>query len=142
MFTQATLRTYPFVLERFISGMKYSDWPLGDNFQLRVIPAKHSETQRCYLQAKRNTVDQLDENYAKLIQQGEDVKREVQTFVDNQPMDRDLKRFPVLLLNIVRGVATCTIYIHTYTDIVCTSSKLKMTKKNKTKIGVSLIKSR
>ena len=40
------------------------------------------ETQRRNLQAKINTVGQLDEDYAKLIQQGEDVKRDVQRFVD------------------------------------------------------------
>ena len=41
------------------------------------------ETQRRNLQAKINTVGQLNEDYAKLIQQGEDVKRDVQRFVDN-----------------------------------------------------------
>ena len=41
------------------------------------------ENQRRNLQAKMNTISQLDENCAKLIQQGEDVKRDVQTFVDN-----------------------------------------------------------
>ena len=40
------------------------------------------ETQRRNLQAKINTVCQLDEDYAKLIQQGENVKRDVQRFVD------------------------------------------------------------
>ena len=40
------------------------------------------ETQRRNLQAKINTVGQLNEDYAKLIQQGEDVKRDVQRFVD------------------------------------------------------------
>ena len=41
------------------------------------------ENQRRNLQAKMNAVSQLDEDCAKLIQQGEDVKRDVQTFVDN-----------------------------------------------------------
>ena len=41
------------------------------------------ENQRRNLQAKMNTISQLDEDCAKLIQQGEDVKRDVQTFVDN-----------------------------------------------------------
>ena len=41
------------------------------------------ENQRHNLQAKMNAVSQLNEDSAKLIQQGEDVKRDVQTFVDN-----------------------------------------------------------
>ena len=41
------------------------------------------ETQRQNLQAKKNTVKQLDEDYAKLIQQGEDLKRNVQKFADD-----------------------------------------------------------
>ena len=41
------------------------------------------ETQRHNLQSKMNAVSRLDEDYARLIQQGEDVKREIQTFVDN-----------------------------------------------------------
>ena len=41
------------------------------------------ENQRRNLQAKMNATSQLDEDSAKLIQQGEDVKRDVQTFVDN-----------------------------------------------------------
>ena len=41
------------------------------------------ETQRHNLQAKMNAVSRLDEECATLIQQGEDVKREIQTFVDN-----------------------------------------------------------
>ena len=41
------------------------------------------EKQRHNLQAKMNAVSQLDEDCATLIQQGEDVKREIQTFVDN-----------------------------------------------------------
>ena len=41
------------------------------------------ENQRRNLQAKMNTVSQLDEDCAKLIQQAEDVKRDVETFVDN-----------------------------------------------------------
>ena len=41
------------------------------------------ETQRHNLQAKMNAVSRLDEECTTLIQQGEDVKREIQTFVDN-----------------------------------------------------------
>ena len=41
------------------------------------------ENQRRNLQAKMNAIGQLDEDSAKLIQQGEDMKRDVQTFVDN-----------------------------------------------------------
>ena len=41
------------------------------------------EKQRCNLQAKMKTVNQLDEEFAKLMQQGEDVKRDVQRFVNN-----------------------------------------------------------
>ena len=39
--------------------------------------------QRRNLQAKMKTVNQLDEEFAKLMQQGEDVKRDVQRLVDN-----------------------------------------------------------
>ena len=41
------------------------------------------EKQRQNLRAKMNAVSRLDEECATLIQQGEDVKREIQTFVDN-----------------------------------------------------------
>ena len=41
------------------------------------------EIQRRNLQAKIDTIGQLDEDYAKLIQQSEDVKRDVQRFVNN-----------------------------------------------------------
>ena len=41
------------------------------------------ETQRQNLLAKKNTVKQLDEDYAKLIQQGEDLKRNAQEFADD-----------------------------------------------------------
>ena len=41
------------------------------------------ETQRQNLLIKKNAVKQLDEDYAKLIQQAEDVKRNVQKFVDD-----------------------------------------------------------
>ena len=41
------------------------------------------ENQRRNLQAKMNAISQLDEDCAKLIQQGKDVKRDVETFVDN-----------------------------------------------------------
>ena len=41
------------------------------------------EKQRRNLQAKMKTVNQLDEEFAKLMQQAEDVKRDVQRLVDN-----------------------------------------------------------
>ena len=41
------------------------------------------EKQRHNLQTKMNVMSRLDEDCATLIQQGEDVKREIQTFVDN-----------------------------------------------------------
>ena len=41
------------------------------------------ETQRRNLQAKQTAVSKLDEDYEKIIQRGEDVKRDVQTTVDN-----------------------------------------------------------
>ena len=41
------------------------------------------ETQRRILQAKMRAVSRLDEDYAKLIQQGEDLKQDVQRIVDN-----------------------------------------------------------
>ena len=41
------------------------------------------ETQRRILQAKMSAVSRLDEDYAKLIQQGEDLKQDVQRIVDN-----------------------------------------------------------
>ena len=41
------------------------------------------ETQRNNLKGKTNIIRKLDENYAKLMQQGEDVKRDVQKVVDN-----------------------------------------------------------
>ena len=41
------------------------------------------EKQRHNLQAKMDAISRFDEKYVKLIQQGEDVKREIQTFVDN-----------------------------------------------------------
>jgi len=41
------------------------------------------ETQRNNLKAKKNIIRQLNEDYAKLIQRGEDVKRDVQNTVDN-----------------------------------------------------------
>ena len=41
------------------------------------------DKQRHNLQAKMNAVSRLDEKCARLIQQGKDVKREIQTFVDN-----------------------------------------------------------
>ena len=41
------------------------------------------ETQRNNLKAKENIIRQLDEDYAKVVKQGEDVKRDVQKTVDN-----------------------------------------------------------
>ena len=41
------------------------------------------EKQRHNLQAKMKTVNQLDEEFTKLMQQGEDVKRDVQRLADN-----------------------------------------------------------
>ena len=41
------------------------------------------QTQRNNLKTKNNIIRQLDEDYAKFIQQGEDVKRDVQKIVDN-----------------------------------------------------------
>ena len=41
------------------------------------------ETQRRNLQAKMNAVSKLDQDYVKIIQRGEEVKREVQRTVDN-----------------------------------------------------------
>ena len=41
------------------------------------------QTQRNNLTARMNIIRELDEDYAKLIQQGEDVKRDVQKTVDN-----------------------------------------------------------
>ena len=41
------------------------------------------ETHRNNLKTKKNIIRHLDEDYAKLIQQGEDVKRDVQKIVDN-----------------------------------------------------------
>ena len=41
------------------------------------------ETQRRNLQAKMNAVSKLDEDYLKIIQRGEEVKRDVQRTVDN-----------------------------------------------------------
>ena len=42
-----------------------------------------AERQRKNIKAKKNKICQLDEDYAKLVQQGEDVKRDVQKIVDN-----------------------------------------------------------
>jgi len=41
------------------------------------------ETQRNNLKANKNIIRQLDEDYAKLLQRGEDLKRDVQKIVDN-----------------------------------------------------------
>ena len=46
------------------------------------------EKQRHNLQAKMNVISRLDEDCATLIQQGEDLKREIQTFVDNLKQTR------------------------------------------------------
>jgi len=50
------------------------------------------ETQRNNLKAKKNMIRQLDEVSAKLIQQGEDVKRDVQKIVDNLIVDIEAKK--------------------------------------------------
>ena len=63
----------------------------GHNIKLMKEEAETQKTeiksfidkQRHNLQAKINAVSRLDEKCAKLIQEGEDVKREIQTFVDN-----------------------------------------------------------
>ena len=48
-----------------------------------IRPQSLIEKQRHNLQAKMNAMSQLNEECATLIQQGEDVKREIQTFFDN-----------------------------------------------------------
>ena len=50
------------------------------------------ETQRRNLQAKMNAVRKLDEDYAKLIQQCEEVKRDVQRTVDNLTANIEAKK--------------------------------------------------
>ena len=50
------------------------------------------ENQRHNLQAKMNAVSRLDEDCAKLIQQAEDVKRDVETSVDNLIADIQAKK--------------------------------------------------
>jgi len=50
---------------------------------LKIHIKSKIETQRNNLKAKKNMIRQLDEDYAKLIQQGKDVKRDVQNIVDN-----------------------------------------------------------
>ena len=57
---------------------------IEDEAESRKIQMKSTiETHRNNLKAKKNIIRQLDEDYAKLIQQGEDVKRDVQNIVDN-----------------------------------------------------------
>ena len=57
---------------------------IEDEAERRKTEMKNiAETQRQNLQAKKNVVKQLDEDYAKLIQQGEDLKRNVQKFADD-----------------------------------------------------------
>ena len=57
---------------------------IEDEIERRKTEMKNIvETQRQNLLAKKNTVKQLDEDYAKLIQQGEDLKRNVQKFADD-----------------------------------------------------------
>ena len=57
---------------------------IEDEAERRKIEMKNIvETQRQNLLAKKNTVKLLDEDYAKLIQQGEDMKRNVQKFADD-----------------------------------------------------------
>ena len=61
------------------------------------------ETQSRNLQAKMNTVRQLDENFAKLIQQGEDLKQDVQRIADNLMATIEAKK-----QNIIAAVETQT----------------------------------
>ena len=50
---------------------------------LREEMRRTVETHRQNLQAKKNTIKQLNDGKTKLKQQGEDVKRQVQTFIDS-----------------------------------------------------------
>ena len=50
------------------------------------------ETQRCNLQAKLTAVGKLDEDYAKITQRGEEVKRDVQRTVDNLIANNEAKK--------------------------------------------------
>ena len=51
--------------------------------RLKIQMKSLVETQRNNLKAKMNAICQLDEDYAKVIQQGEDVKRDIQNTVDD-----------------------------------------------------------
>jgi len=51
--------------------------------RLRIEMKSMIETQRSNLQAKMNAVSKLDQDYVKIIQRGEEVKRDVQRTVDN-----------------------------------------------------------
>ena len=50
------------------------------------------ETQKCILRAKVSAVSRLDEDYAKLIQQGEDLKQDVQRIADNLMTTIEVKK--------------------------------------------------
>jgi len=50
------------------------------------------ETQKRNLQAKMNTVSKLDQDYVKIIQRGEEVKRDVQRTVDNLIANIEVKK--------------------------------------------------
>ena len=56
------------------------------------------KTQRQYLQAKKNSVRQLDEDCGKLMQQGEDVKRNVERVVNNLISIIEAKRENIIAL--------------------------------------------
>ena len=55
------------------------------------------KAQRNNLKAKKNIIRQLDEDYAEIIQQGEDVKRDVQRIVDNLTAVIEAKRRNIFL---------------------------------------------
>ena len=61
------------------------------------------ERQRHNLEAKKNVLTQLDENYAKMIQQNEIVKRDAQRFADNL-----IKSIQAKLQNIITSVENQT----------------------------------
>ena len=60
--------------------------------RLKIEMKSLIETQRRNLQAKINTVGQLDEDCAHLIQQGEDMKKDVQRFVDKLVANVEAKK--------------------------------------------------
>ena len=61
------------------------------------------ESQRHYLVAKKNVLTQLDEDYAKMIQQNEIVKRDAQRFADNL-----IKSIQAKMQNIITSVENQT----------------------------------